>query len=286
MSINRRDFMKTIGLAGATLTFGRSMANPSQDEETEFYGMLYDSTLCMGCQNCEFVCAEEHGLEEPTDSPEAGVVRKADQNHRTVVNLYETSEGEAYIKSQCMHCNQAACVTACLTQALYKTKAGPVVWRAGKCMGCRYCMLSCPFDSPKFEYNDTNPKIVKCTMCAERIKEGKNPACADNCPMGAITFGTRKELIKEARKRIHEDPEYYYDHIYGEKEAGGTGWLYLSGVPMNELGFSTNIQKKSYPSLTKGFIGSIAPVDILLPGALLGIHAATKSIRKNEEETS
>ena len=283
MSINRRDFMKTIGLAGATLTFGKNMANPGQEAEAEFYGMLYDSTLCIGCQNCEYACAEEHGLKEPTDSPKLDVVRKADENHRTVINLYKTSNGEAYIKSQCMHCNIPACDTACLTQAMHKTKKGPVVWREDKCMGCRYCMVSCPFDSPKFEYGSTNPKIVKCTMCAERLQEGKKPACTENCPMGAITFGTRRELIKEARKRIHDDPEYYYDHIYGEHEAGGTGWLYLSGVPMNELGFNTNIQKKSYPSLTKGFIGSIAPVDILLPGVLLGIHAATKSPKKEEE---
>ena len=285
MGINRRDFMKTVGLAGATLTFGKSVGSPQQDETTELYGMLYDSTLCIGCQNCEFSCAGEHGLDDPTDAPELGVVRKADTDHRTVVNLYETSQGEAYITSQCMHCNQAACVTACLTQALHKTKTGPVVWREGKCMGCRYCMLSCPFDSPKFEYNKTNPKIVKCTMCAERQKEGKEPACVEGCPMGAITFGKRSDLIKEARKRIHDDPDFYYDHIYGEHEAGGTGWMYIAGVPMNELGFKTDIQKKSYPSLTKGFIGSIAPVDILLPGVLLGIYAATKSIREEGEES-
>ncbi len=283
MGLNRRDFMKTLGVAGAALTFGKSTASPAREEETEFYGMLYDSTLCIGCQNCEFSCAEEHGLEEPKDGPELGVVRKADEKHRTVVNLYETSDGEYYMKTQCMHCNQPACGTACLTQAMYKTKQGPVIWRGDKCMGCRYCMISCPFDAPKFEYGSTNPKITKCTMCAERVVDGKQPACAENCPMGAITFGTRRELIAEARKRIHENPEYYYDHIYGEHEAGGTGWLYLAAVPMDELGLNTKIQKKSFPALTKGFIGSIAPVDILLPGALLGIHAATKSIKKEEE---
>ena len=287
MGLNRRDFMKTLGIAGATLTFGKSQANPgTTEEETEFYGMLYDSTLCMGCQNCEFSCAEAHGLEEPTDSPEIGLVRKADDKHRTVINLHETSKGEIYMKTQCMHCNIPACDAACLTQAMHKTKPGPVVWRGDKCMGCRYCMISCPFDSPKFEYASTHPKIVKCTMCAERIKENKQPVCAENCPMGAVTFGTRRDLIKEARKRIHDNPEYYHDHIYGEHEAGGTGWLYLAAVPLDEAGFNTKMQKKNYPSLTKGFIGAIAPVDILLPGVLLGIHAATKSIRKEQEDQS
>ncbi|MCF8308694.1 MAG: 4Fe-4S dicluster domain-containing protein [Bacteroidales bacterium] len=284
MDINRRNFMKSLGFAGVALTVGKSHGAEKKPEgETEFYGMLYDSTLCMGCQNCEFTCAETHGLEEPEDEPEAGVVRKTNQNRRTVINCYETSQGEAYIKQQCMHCNIPACDTACLTQAMHKTKKAPVIWREDKCMGCRYCMISCPFDSPKFEYGSTNPKIVKCTMCADRLREGKKPACAENCPMGAITFGKRRDLIKEARKRIHDDPEYYHNHIYGEHEAGGTGWLYIAGVPMNELGFDTNIRKKSYPALTKGFIGAIAPVDILLPGALLGIYAATKSPKEEEE---
>jgi len=285
MGINRRDFMKTMGFAGVTLAFGKSHGSEiKQEDNGELYGMLYDSTMCMGCQTCEFSCAEEHELDEPTDEPEAGVVRKTGTESRTVVNLYKTSKGEKYVKRQCMHCNIPACDTACLTQAMHKTKQGPVIWREGKCMGCRYCMVSCPFDAPKFEYHSTNPEIVKCTMCAERMEKGKVPACAENCPTGAIQFGKRKELIKEAHKRMHEYPDYYHHYIYGEHEAGGTGWLYLAAVPMNELGMNTDMQKKSYPSLTKGFIGSIAPVDILLPGVLLGIHAATKSPKNQEEE--
>ncbi len=277
--------MKTLGVVGATLAIGsKAKGSPDAGEEVEFNAILYDSTVCEACQSCEYACAEANGLPEPEDYPEVGVVRKTNENRRTVLNLYETSKGEKPAKKQCMHCNQPACATACLTQAMHKTKEGPVVWREDKCMGCRYCMVSCPFDVPKFEYNSTNPKIVKCTMCFDRVKEGGLPACVENCPAEAVIFGKRRDMIKEARKRIVENPERYVDHIYGEHEAGGTGFLYLSAVPFEELGFKTNIQNSSYPKLTKGFISSIAPVDILLPGLLLGIHEATKKRNKTQED--
>ena len=285
MNINRRDFMKVLGVTGTMLACGKSLAKPNTTEsDTEFYGLLYDSTRCIGCQSCEFACAEAHGLPEPTESPEAGKVRKMDETRRTVVNLYETSKGEVFIKQQCMHCNEPACVAACLTQAMYKTKEGPVIWRGDKCMGCRYCMVSCPFDVPKFEYFSSNPKILKCDMCYDRIKEGGMPACAENCPAEAIIFGTRRELLEEARRRIVENPDVYENHIYGENEAGGTGLLYLAPVNMKELGMKTNLQNDDYPSLTKGFLYSVPSVFVLGPAILLGIHQATKSNQKTDED--
>ncbi|MCK7540001.1 MAG: 4Fe-4S dicluster domain-containing protein [Marinilabiliales bacterium] len=145
-----------------------------------------------------------------------------------------------------------------------------MIWRGDKCMGCRYCMVSCPFDMPKFEYHSSNPKIQKCDMCYDRIMKGEIPACVENCPADALIFGTRRELITEARKRIVENPEHYVDHIYGEHEAGGTGWLYLSPVPFNELGFNTTIQKSSYPALSKGFLYSVPAVFVLCAAILTG----------------
>ena len=183
-----------------------------------------------------------------------------------------------------MHCNEPACAAACLTQAMYKTKEGPVIWRGDKCMGCRYCMVSCPFDIPKFEYHSANPKIQKCTMCYDKIKEGKVPACVDICPNEALKLGSRRELISEARKRIVENPDKYYDHIYGETEAGGTGFLYLSPVPFEDLGMRTKLQNSSYPELSKGFLYSVPSIFVLLPPLLLGIHEATKNNHPVEEE--
>lgn len=285
MRIDRRNFLRALGVTGATLAIGKdSKAEKPAGEETEFMGILYDSTLCVGCQNCEFVCAEANHLPEPTDSPEAGVLRKTDETRRTVINLYNTSKGELYVKRQCMHCNEPACAAACLTQAMHKTHEGPVIWREEKCMGCRYCMVSCPYDIPKFEYYSPNPKIIKCDMCFERRQEGKIPACVENCEAGALVYGTRKELIREARKRIQENPDVYIDHIYGEHEAGGSGFLYLSSVPFDEIGFNTKIQKISYPELSKGFLYSVPAIFVLWPVMMLGIQEATKNNNQKENQ--
>lgn len=277
MGIDRRSFFQLLGVAGTTLALGKqALAKPSNDTGVEFVGMLIDTTRCVGCQTCEVACSESNHLDEQTGSPEPGKIRPLDETKFTVVNAYNTSKGEIYVKKQCMHCSQAACAAACLTKAMHKTEEGPVVWDGKKCMGCRYCMVSCPFEIPKFEYHSANPKIQKCTMCFERLVEGKIPACAENCPAEAIQFGTRRELLHEARKRIVENPDVYVDHIYGEHEAGGTGVLYLSSVPFNELGFNTSLQKSSYPELSKGFLYGVPSVFVLWPALLLGLYEATK----------
>ena len=284
MNINRRDFFKTIGITGMTVIGFNAAGSPDKGEnETEFHGILYDSNICVGCQSCETACAEAHGLPVPTDEIKPGVLRKTSETQRCAINCYTTEKGDIFVRNQCMHCNEPACAAACLTQAMYKTKEGPVIWRADKCMGCRYCMVSCPFDVPKFEYHSANPKIQKCDMCYDRIIKGEKPVCVEACG-GALFYGTRRELIAEARKRIAENPELYVDKIYGENVAGGTGYLYLSPVPQNELGFDTRIQNSSYPALTKGFLYAVPSVFVLVPTLLLGIHKATKSNQNKEED--
>jgi formate dehydrogenase iron-sulfur subunit len=285
MSLNRRKFFKVVGVTGATLAIGKRISGaPKTEKSIEFSGVLYDSTRCGGCQGCEIICAETNGLVAPLETMQAGILRKTDESHRTVVNAFKTSKGEVYLKKQCMHCNKPACTAACLTQAMFKTNEGPIIWRGDKCMGCRYCMVSCPFDVPKFEYHSANPKIEKCNMCYDRLTEGKIPACVENCPAEALVFGTRRELIKEARKRINDNPEQYVDQIYGEHEVGGTGFLYLSAVPFNELGFNTSLQSKSYPEFSKGFLYSVPTIFVLWPAILLGIREATKNNNSNPEE--
>ena len=285
MSINRRNFLKTVGVAGVTLAVGKDLlAAAKDDSKIEFSGILYDSTLCGGCQVCEISCAQANNLPEPKDTVKAGVYRNTTESQRAAINAYTTKSGEVYMRTQCMHCNEPACAAACLTQAMHKTKEGPVIWRGEKCMGCRYCMVSCPFNVPKFEYHSANPKIEKCTMCYERIKLGKIPACVENCPGEALIFGKRKDLIKEARKRIVENPKQYVDSIYGEHEAGGTGFIYLSSEPFDKMGFNTTLQKSSYPALSKGFLYSVPSIFVLWPAILLGIHEATKNNNLKDEE--
>ena len=286
MNINRRNFLKVLGVTGLAVGTGKKLNAAKEAEDgKEFYAILYDSTRCGGCQGCEFACALEHGLPDPAieDIPTVGITRKTNENRRSVINAYETSQGEVYVKNQCMQCNQPACASACLTQAMHKTEEGPVIWRENKCMGCRYCMVSCPFDVPKFEYHSSNPRIQKCDMCFERIAKGEVPACVEACPAEALTFGTRREMIEEARRRINEFPDFYYNGIYGEHEAGGTGFLYISPVPFKEIGLKTNVQKKPYPELTKSFLFSVPSIFVLWPAIMLGIHKATKNNQNAEE---
>jgi Fe-S-cluster-containing dehydrogenase component len=285
MDLHRRDFFKIMGATGLTLAVGKDLiAAPKSKSDPEFRGILYDAARCKGCRGCEIDCADANGLPEPPSNKEIKGLRKPDDKHRTVVNEYKTSKGVVYSKMQCMHCNEPSCAAVCLTQAMTKTKDGPVIWRADKCMGCRYCMVSCPFDIPKFEFHSPNPKIEKCTMCYEtRVKKGELPACVENCPNEALMFGTRRELITEARRRMYEKPDLYYDQMYGEHEAGGTCWLYLSPVPFKEIGLNTTLQTESYPSLTKGFLYTVPSVFVLVPALLLGIQQSTKKDNLNNE---
>jgi len=282
--MDRRIFLKALGVAGGSaLTVGTIRAEETTGGETpgaaakESVGVLVDTTRCLGCRQCELSCAEAHGLPKPDLDDESvfDKKRKTSEKQWTVVNRYETTAGEVFVKRQCMHCVRPACATACLTKAMYKLKEGPIIWREKKCMGCRFCMISCPFDVPKFEYNSWNPKIQKCIMCFERLQEGKQPACVENCGGDALLFGKRSDLIETARKRIYGEPDKYIHQIYGEHEVGGTGWLYLSAVPFEQLGFRTDLGTTPYPEYTKEFLYGVPIVLLLWPAFLLAINKAT-----------
>ncbi len=271
--MNRRRFLKTVGVAGATLS-GAAARAEEPEAAPEFCGVLVDTTRCIGCRSCERACAVEHGLPVPDIENDGALEgqRETSETSWTLVNRYETSGGEVFVKRQCMHCWQPACVAACLTRAMYKTETGPVIWRAPQCMGCRYCMVSCPFDMPKFEYDDWNPKIQKCNLCWERLQEGRKPACVDSCPTDALMFGKKRDLMEIARSRIYRHPDRYVHKIYGEHEVGGTGWLYLAAVPFEELGFRTDLGTTPYPEYTRDFLYGVPLVLFGLPALLFGLH--------------
>jgi len=289
MQMNRRDFLKTMGAVGSASLLGEpAEANEGSASNTEFVGVLVDTTVCIGCRSCEEACAEANGLPVPDIDSEGWddvfqEYRNPSVTQYSVVNQFGDDE-EIYVKKQCMHCNQPACAAACLTKAMLKTEEGPVIWREDKCMGCRFCMLSCPFNIPAFEYEKPVPSIVKCHLCFEALKEGDEPACVETCPEEAIVFGPRRELLDEARTRIYSEPDKYVHHIYGEHEAGGTGWMYLSAVPFDQLGFNTDIEMRAYPQLAKGFLYSVAVVFLLWPPFLLGLSRATQGDSEGEEE--
>ncbi len=281
--MERRDFIKTLGVMGGTALTGKKLRaeEKAKTDDKEFVGILVDTTRCAGCQACSEACAEAHGLPEPDLDEDITLTRKTSSTQWTVIRGDE--DKEIYVKTQCMHCNQPACASACPTQAMYKTPEGPVIWREDKCMGCRFCMISCPFDIPKFEYDSPIPKIQKCIMCWDRLQEGEEPACTETCPEEAIIFGKRRNLLEEARSRIYNNPDDYVHYIYGENEAGGTGYIYLSAIPFEELGFRTDIDKKAYPELTTEFLYSVPVILTLWPAFLLALNKATKPDEENEE---
>ena len=283
--MDRKEFLITANIALGAVLAGSKVRAAEVNEKRELMGVLVDTTRCMGCRSCEYACAEANGLPEPEeDEAVFDNERTQSETQWSVVNRYETDLGEVFVKKQCMHCMQPACAAACLTKAMYKSEEGPVIWREKKCMGCRFCMISCPFDIPKFEYHSAVPKLHKCQLCLDRIRNGEQPACVENC-LGdeALVFGKRSELIEIARKRIFAEPGNYVNHVYGEHEVGGTGMLYLASVPFDKLGFRNDLGSEPYPALTRQFLYTVPVVITLLPPFLLAISHATKREQGKEK---
>ena len=273
--MDRRGFIKTTLVAGTAALAGDQLCAQEVRKPEEFVGILVDTTRCIGCRACEVACGEEHDLLVP-DVVNDGALekhRETSDKQWMVVNKHETEKGDVFVKKQCMHCYQAACATACPTEAMNQTMKGPVIWDGDKCIGCRYCMTSCPFDVPKFEYNEWNPKIQKCTMCFERLEAGQKPACVKACPTDTLMFGTRVKNLEVARHRIYSHPDDYVHQIYGEHEVGGTGYIYLSAVPFDQIGFRTDLGNRPYPEYTKEFLYAVPMILFGVPAFLLGLNA-------------
>ena len=274
--MDRRRFFE-VSLAASGVLVGKGAgANEASHAQTEFVGVLCDTTRCIGCRNCERACAQANRLPPPAPVPADGSRRDTTDAQFTVVNPYETSRGRVFVKKQCMHCWQPACASACLTKAMYKTEMGAVIWREGKCMGCRYCMVSCPFTIPRYEYGSTNPRVRKCTMCAERIAAGEKPACVEACPVDALMFGMKRDLMEVARTRVYHHPQKYQHQIYGEHEAGGASWMYLASVPFHELGFRTDLGTTPYPAYTTDLLYAVPIISFGVPAFLLALNVLTR----------
>jgi Fe-S-cluster-containing dehydrogenase component len=284
MKVTRRTFLKVAGAAGAASVAGRpakagaARARPSLANEA--MAVLVDITRCVGCRACEAACSEANGLPGPAMAGDESVFRRkraTDPRTYTVVNrsVGPTEGAPAFVKTQCMHCVQPACVSACLTRAMEKLPKGPVVYHEDRCMGCRYCMVACPFGVPKFEYEKPVPAIRKCNFCFARLARRELPACVKACPSGALEFGPRGALLEVARARIYQNPDRYVHHIYGEHEVGGTGWLYISHVPFEQLGLRTDLGTTPYPHYTWPFLSAVPFVLMLWPPLLVGLYAFT-----------
>jgi formate dehydrogenase iron-sulfur subunit len=229
---------------------------------TEPRALLVDITRCIGCRACVSACQEAHGF--PADDAATALGVKA---YTAMVD----HPGERHVRKLCMHCVDPSCASVCPVGALRKTKAGPVTYDARICLGCRYCMVACPFDVPRYEYSAALPSVRKCDMCVGRAAEGKPPACAEVCPAEATVAGTRLELLAEARRRIALNPGGYVDRVYGEHEAGGTSVLFLSPVPFEQLGFKAGLPTEPFPDITWGVLEKIPGVVTIGSAALRGV---------------
>jgi len=244
----RQALLRIVGAAGAVTAAAVIPAAAAEEHPAypvappDAVGMLYDNTVCTGCKACMTACSEANGL--PPDTELSGGLWHAplDLNSKTknIIKLYEEPGGGdfAFVKRQCMHCLDPACVTGCPFEALEKNEWGAVTWDSTRCIGCRYCEVACPFEVPKFEWDKWNPKVVKCEFCFDqRLKNNQEPACTAVCPTGAVVFGTRVDLLAKAKDRIAAAPDRYFEQrVYGEHEAGGTQVLYLSGVAFDKIG--------------------------------------------------
>jgi len=287
MSINRRNFLKLIAGAGAAGAVGLPKSGHAVEDFEgwpDTYGVLVDTSLCIGCRACEAACNQANQLPTPPQSFEDQkvfeTVRRPDAGAFTVVNRYqnETTNGQpVFVKKQCMHCNEPACFSACLVKAFTKTPEGAVVYNPDICIGCRYCMQACPFYMPGYEYNSAfAPRVRKCTLCYDRIsKTGGVPACVEACPQETLVFGKRKALIKLANRRLLSDSKYI-SHIYGEREVGGTSWMYISKVPFETLGFNMKMGVTPIPKYSYGFLWTVPLVLTIWPALLGGIYSITK----------
>lgn len=230
--------------------------------------MLVDTTRCIGCRSCVRACNQRNHLAQaqgPTTAWDGPAERLA-YNQWTVVNLEDRADnrGPLPVKQQCLHCLDPACVSVCPVGAMHRLPSGAVVYRAERCIGCRYCMFACPFGIPRFQWDSgLTPVIGKCQFCAQHALF-TGPACAAACPTGALKFGARDALLVEARARVRARPDRYVEHIYGEQEAGGTSWLYVAGRPFERLGLAHGVPRTALPSLTKTAMGLVPWVVTIL----------------------
>lgn len=291
--ISRRDFLRKLGIGSAAATacwcfYGKEAivyASAAAPERT--VGVLIDLTRCTGCNTCALACRESNGLPNASVVPDS---LASDAFTFVEERWLTTADGtirRRFVKRQCMHCLNAACVAACPAAAMYKGSDGQVIYRAYRCLGCRYCQAACPFGVPRFDWDDgTAPEIHKCWLCGERLQNGQDPVCVEACPSGALRFGTRERLLVQAHAKIASDPERYLDHVFGEFEVGGTAMLYLSDVPFDQLGFPTDLSLTAPPEQTHKIISKLPFVLTGVTVAMAGTAAYTHRRPQNTVQES
>jgi Fe-S-cluster-containing dehydrogenase component len=236
---------------------------------TDAVGMLYDATRCIGCKTCVVACKQANDM--PPDSASTGGLYDApiDLNSKTknIIKQYQDGEKQSYMKAQCMHCVDPSCVNACMMGSLAKRENGIVTWHGERCTGCRYCGIACPYGVPKYEFEKSFPRVIKCEMCSHRIAKGQIPACCEVCPRQAVIYGKYSGLVADAKKRLADFPDRYFPKVFGLEDGGGTQVLYLSkaGISFENLGLPDlgsdpvpELQQTIQHGIYQGFVAPVA----------------------------
>lgn len=293
-NINRRNFLKTAAIGASMAAVGTSAVKASDKTLSEDrIGVLVDTAACVGCRHCEWACKVAHNIQTPeldsySDNSVYKNYRRTESNALTVINQFENDKNPLLpinVKTQCMHCEKPACVSACIVGAFSKLEDGSVVWSDDKCIGCRYCMVACQFQIPTYDYDRSiDPHIRKCDLCPERRSKGQLPACVDICPNEALVFGKRSDILKIAKDRIKRKPDVYIKHIYGEFELGGTSWMYIAGKNFEDLkmpALGPNPAPGISETIQHGIFAYFVPPVTLY--ALLGLMMWVTKRKKQEE---
>jgi Fe-S-cluster-containing dehydrogenase component len=280
VTCTRRDLLRAGGAGIGALDAATGTAEartPRGVPAPDAVAMLYDTTSCIGCKSCVHACRDANDL--PPDTAMAGGVWDMPPGLSTraknVIQLYRDDEKglQSFVKRQCMHCLDPACVSGCPFNALEKGDKGIVTWDPARCIGCRYCEISCPYEVPKFEWDRFNPKIVKCEFCRHLLDALGQPACTKICPTGAVVFGRRSDLLAEAKRRIATKTcdTYHESRVYGEKDGGGTQVLYLSHVPFTAIGLPTLPMRPIPKAAPRGLLGlvKLLTIPVLLYGVFV-----------------
>lgn len=322
MTVNRRDFLRrgvggaAVAAACATLGTNSAEARGNKIVPENAIGLLYDSTLCVGCHACMAACktANEKPLDDTIgeglwDSP-----RELSGKTLTCIKAYydgtgehkdQVKDGYAFLKRQCLHCIDPSCVSVCPVQAMKKDAVtGVVSYNPDACIGCRYCVAACPYRVPQFQYDTPFPRIAKCELCKHLLAKGEIPACAEVCPTGATVFGSYNALSAEIERRKamkagepnlfprrtldSGDPQErpaagYVADVYGAKALVGTQVRYLAGVPFDKLGLPVDLPELSYAAVSETmqqtlYGGLIAPA-VVLAGLVAAAYRGARSHR-------
>jgi formate dehydrogenase iron-sulfur subunit len=234
--------------------------------------ILTDTTLCTGCEKCVVACKEKNELGK--DTPHRWKQRIDDLSSTRYTTIVRRP-GNRFVRRQCRHCRKPACVSACIVGALQKMPDGPVTYDDERCIGCRYCMMACPYGIPRYDWQAAVPYVRKCDLCSDRLAAGKEPACTEACPEKATIFGSRDELIEEAHRRIAASPGKYQRRVFGETEVGGTSVLYVSDVPLDFLAWKPELGDEPLPALTLAALSKVPPLILGVGGLMAGIFWIT-----------